>query len=112
MKIGDEFRNAGLPVITEIFSRQQLRNLSFIWIIAAAVSVLFFPASGIMHNHYFSFILIGGVAFFMIWIASLAFRGEIMVHWKKAFISVNIFYLFIIVILIADKFSEPYLYVK
>lgn len=110
MKIGDEFKSAGLPVITEIFSRSQLRNLSFTWIIAAAVAVLIFPVSGIMHSTVISFGMVAGVVLFMIRMSLLSFRGEIMAQWKKSFVTVNLFYLFIIVILIADKFAEPYIY--
>lgn len=110
MKIGDEFKSAGLPVITEIFSGSQLRNLSFIWIFAAAVAVLVFPVSGIMHSAVISFVMVAGVVLFMMRMFLLSFRGEIMAQWRKSFVTVNLFYLFIIVILIADKFAEPYLY--
>ena len=32
IKIGSEFRDAGMPVITSLFEPRQIRNLSFIWI--------------------------------------------------------------------------------
>jgi len=110
MKIGDEFKTAGLPVITEIFSKRQLRNLSFIWIAAAAVTVLIFPVAGIMYNSTIAFVMTGVIILFLVRIVRLSFYGEIMKQWRQAFTTVNLFYLFIILILIADKFSEPYLY--
>lgn len=110
IKIGDEFRSAGLPVITDIFSPSRLRNLSFVWIFAAAVAVLAFPVSGIMHSTTIAFVMVGGVILFMIRICMLTFRGELAEQWKETFITVNFFYLFIILVLIADKFAEPYLY--
>jgi len=110
IRIGDEFRSAGLPVITDIFSPSRLRNLSFVWIFCAAVAVLVFPVTGIMHSTTIAFVMVGGVILFMIGMFLLSFRGEIMANWRKSFITVNLFYLFIIVILIADKFAEPYLY--
>lgn len=110
MKIGDEFKTAGLPVITEIFSRRQLRNLSFTWIFAAAVTVIIFPAAGIMHNDWIAFVMIGVIVLFLARITLLTFTGEIMKKWRKAFVTVNLFYLFIILVLIADKLSESYLY--
>jgi len=33
----------------------------------------------------------------------LSYRGNLVEHWKKAFITVNLFYLFIILVLIADR---------
>ena len=35
----------------------------------------------------------------------LSYRGDLMSHWKKAFITVNLFYLVIILVLIADKIA-------
>lgn len=110
MKIGDEFKSAGFPVITEVFSRNQLRNISFIWIIASAVFVAIFPVSGIMHSSVVAFVMLGVVFFFQYRIFILVIKGDIMSQWRKAFMTVNLFYLFIILILIADKFTDAYLY--
>ena len=110
MKVGGEFKNAGFPVITEIFSKVQLRNISFIWIFAAAVSVMIFPVAGIMHSNFVSFLMLAGVVYFLVKMYLLSFRGELMQHWRRAFITENLFYLFIILILIADKFLVSYLY--
>lgn len=110
IKIGDEFSSAGLPVITKIFSDFQLRNINFIWIFSTAVAVLIFPVSGIMHSTIISFVMVGGVILFMVRMVILTFRGEVIEQWRRSFMTVNLFYLFIILILIADKFAEPYLY--
>lgn len=109
MKVGDEFRDAGLPVITDKFSKLQLRNVSFTWMVAAALSVSIFPASGIIQSRIISLIMLAGVIFFLVLVYRLTFKGEIMTHWRKTFIAENLFYLFIIVMLIADQFSELYL---
>ncbi|MCA1746499.1 MAG: protoheme IX farnesyltransferase, partial [Bacteroidales bacterium] len=66
MKVGDEFRDAGLPVITDIFSKRQLRNISFIWIFATAVTVMIFPVAGIMHSSIVSFLMLAGVVYFLV----------------------------------------------
>jgi hypothetical protein len=33
----------------------------------------------------------------------LTYRGDLIKHWKKAFITVNLFYLILILVLIADR---------
>ena len=110
MKVGNEFRDAGLPVITDIFSKRQLRNISFIWIFATAVTVMIFPVAGIMHSSIVSFLMLAGVVYFLVRMYMLSYRGELILHWRRAFITENLFYLFIILILIADKFLVSYLY--
>lgn len=110
MKVGDEFQDAGLPVITSIFSRVQLRNISFSWIFAAGISVVIFPLLHIIENSWLTYLLIAIIVLFLVRMFFLSFRGELMENWKQAFITVNLFYLFIILLLIADKLIEPYLY--
>jgi heme o synthase len=110
IKVGDEFRDAGLPVITEIFTKNQLRNISFVWIFAAALSVTIFPVAGIMHSSLVSLLMLAGVAYFLVRMYLLSYRGELILQWRRAFITENLFYLFIILILIGDKFFVSYLY--
>lgn len=110
MKVGDEFRDAGLPVITSLFSKTQLRNISFSWIFSAAIAVAVFPVFHIIYSTWLAYLLLAVIAIFLVIMFILSFRGEIMEHWKKAFVTVNLFYLFIILLLIADKLIEPYLY--
>lgn len=111
IKIGDEFREAGLPVITEIFSAGQLRSISFAWIIAAAASVVIFPVTGIMHVRWMGILILSGVVIFLIILMIHTFRGDLTRKWRFSFVAVNLFYLFIILALIGDKLIEMYLYV-
>ncbi|HKK63729.1 MAG TPA: protoheme IX farnesyltransferase [Bacteroidales bacterium] len=104
IKVGDEFKNAGLPVITELLSKDQLRKISFIWMIAASVSVVIFPAAGIMHSYIIAFIMIAGVLIFGLIILRITIKGDMLKNWRKLFITENLFYLYIITILIADKY--------
>jgi protoheme IX farnesyltransferase len=103
IKIGSEFRDAGMPVITSLFETRQIRNLSFIWIAATGVIVLMLPATPIIRNRAISLILIVSAILFLVRMFQLIYRGDLMKHWKKAFITVNLFYLVIILVLIADR---------
>jgi protoheme IX farnesyltransferase len=103
LKVGDEFHQAGLPVITSFFDHRQIRNLSFIWIAATGVCVLMLPATPIIRHQAMSLILIAAAIIFLIRMFRLSYRGNLVQHWKKAFITVNLFYLMIILVLIADR---------
>ena len=103
IKVGDEFRQAELPVITSLFDQKQIRNLSFIWIAATGVCVLMLPATPIIRHRGMSLILIAAAIYFLIRMFLLSYRGNLVEHWKKAFITVNLFYLLIILVLIADR---------
>lgn len=103
LKIGTQFRDAGMPVITNLLDARQIRNLSFIWIVATAVVVMMLPVTPIMENRLVSVLLIILTIGFMIRMFRLSYRGDLLQHWKKAFITVNLFYLVIILALIANK---------
>lgn len=103
LKIGNQFHEAGLPVITSLFDPRQIRNLSFIWIAATGVIVMMLPATPIIRNRGVSLVLIAAAILFLVRMFLLTYRGELINHWKKAFITVNLFYLVIILVLIADR---------
>jgi protoheme IX farnesyltransferase len=103
VKIGSEFRDAGLPVITSLFDTRQIRNLSFIWIAATGVIVMMLPATPIIQHRSISLVLIASAILFLIRMFQLIYSDDLMKHWKKAFITVNLFYLVIILVLIADR---------
>ena len=103
LKIGSEFRDAGMPVITSLFEPRQIRNLSFIWIAATGVIVMMLPATPIIRNRLISLFLIASALLFLIRMFQLTYKGDLIKHWKKAFITVNLFYLVIILVLIADR---------
>ena len=103
LKVGDEFHQAGLPVITSLFDQRQIRNLSFIWIAATGSCVLMLPATPIIRHLAISLLLIVAAVLFLVRMFLLSYRGNLVQHWKKAFITVNLFYLLIILALIADR---------
>ena len=103
LKVGDEFHRAGLPVITSLFDHRQIRNLSFMWIAATGVCVLMLPVTPIIQHRAMSLVLIVAAIYFLIRMFRLSYQGNLVEHWKKAFITVNLFYLLIILVLIADR---------
>jgi len=103
LKIGAEMREAGLPVLTSLFDRRQIRNLSFTWIGATGAIVLMLPATPVIGSRIVATVLIVLTVFFLVRMYLLSFRGDLVDHWKKAFITVNLFYLVIIFALITDR---------
>lgn len=110
LRIGREYQDAGLPVITSLLDTRQIRNLSFIWIAATSSIVLMLPATPIMENRLVSLVLILLTLGFMFRMFRLSYRGDLVARWKMAFITVNLFYLVIILALIADRLLTSDIY--
>jgi heme o synthase len=102
LKIGSEFEEAGLPSITALLDARQIRNLSYTWIAATGVSVMMLPVTPVIRHSLASVVLVIASVAFLVHMFYLSYHGNLISHWKKAFITVNLFYLTLILVLIAD----------
>jgi protoheme IX farnesyltransferase len=50
MRTGEDYRRAGLPSLTSVFSREQLARVTFVWMLATAVASLVFPLFGVTRS--------------------------------------------------------------
>lgn len=100
---GEEYEKAGLPSPAALFSRPQLRRVIFIWISAAAISVLFIPMGGVVQNY------LTGISLFTasVW---LIFRGVRVLRagdrddcFILAFRGINVFVFIIMLLLSIDN---------
>ena len=100
MLFGDQYKLAGLPSLTDIFSEVQLKRVTYAWVlttIASAFLVLFF----VFTSRILLFILLAYVLFLMISFSrSVIFRENFKV--LQAFYQLNFLYLFMMLFLIAE----------
>lgn len=98
-----DYRKAGLPTLTKIFSANQLTRITFIWILATIVTGFLIPLFGIIHiNWIIAVMFLAGI--FFIWKASeLVRKDSEKADYRFAFNSINSFVLFIVSAVIIDK---------
>ncbi len=99
----DDYRQADFPVLTDIFDRWQLTRLTYIWIIALAVSCLLIPLFGRDSSIFIDLLLIAsGVV--LIWRSRHLLRQYYNIKtFKLAFMQVNLYVLTVILFLSAGK---------
>ena len=99
---GDEYKEAGLPSLTEVFTRTQLGRIIFIWIISTSVSCLFLSASGIIHASLINYSLFG-VSLSLALYGSETFRkGD--PHYSLVFNVINLYMFVVLALLSIDRF--------
>lgn len=101
LKYSTEYKLAGIQSITDRFSIPQLRRLVCTWTIATALSGSIF-AFLIILNHNISFFLIqlcslALIIYFISWLLKQSAYQS-----RRAFISINLYYLQVMLIIIAD----------
>lgn len=101
LKNTGDYEKASFPTLTQLFSPQQVANLTIIWIFATAMAAVMLVLFGIIQSTTIS-LLIFLLAFFLL----ASFRKWLNIKTipdpSPAFISLNIFYLLIMLLLVAD----------
>jgi heme o synthase len=100
---GEEYESAGFPSMTRALSRQQCANLTFIWLLTAAASVLLFPLYGMISSPWTCLALLACC----LWLAGksiVILRRNLAAQssWP-IFRSINAYALCIMVLLVADS---------
>lgn len=104
---GYDYERAGLPSLTRIFSPEQLKRLTFIWIVATAVAYLLIPILGTVNSNPVNFCLLAA-ALWLVWNATNLLRADTKnFSYKRAFREINIYALLVISLLSVDKLIIP-----
>lgn len=103
MVLDKDYQKAGFPTLTQIFNQQQLGRITFIWIIATAVTGLLIPLFQISQNEFINYSLFIAA----IWLAfksiNLLQQTQETSAFRFAFRSINYFALFVVIVVSIDK---------
>ncbi len=100
---GEEYRLAGLPALTEMFTATQLARVIFIWIIATAVSCLFIVVAGVILSPLIRFFLFGSSLWIILNGTRLLQERQMKFAYSFAFRRINIYILLVMTLLSIDK---------
>lgn len=100
---GSDYEKAGFPTLTKVFSEEQLSRITYIWIIALAISSLLIPLfSFAAHLVTIMLLLLAGL-----WLVLKSqnvikdYHNKIV--FRKAFYLINIYVLIVVVIITVDR---------
>ncbi|HNQ83656.1 MAG TPA: heme o synthase [Bacteroidales bacterium] len=104
LKYGEEYTKAGYPSITSVYSSRQIKHITFIWILATAVSTLMLPAFNVVE----SWVVMGGLLISSMWLVGQFTRllslKEMPFSPIRYFMKINYFVLAVIIFLSIDRF--------
>lgn len=104
LKYGEEYAGAGFPSVTQVYSARQLKNITFIWILATVVAVLALPVFDVVD----SWVVMGGLLLSSVWLLAeftrLLSPRDLPFNPMKYFIKINYFVLAVIIFLSLDRF--------
>jgi protoheme IX farnesyltransferase len=104
LKYGEEYTVAGFPSITQVYSSGQIKRITFIWILATAISAIMLPAFNVVE----SWVVIAGLFLSSTWLVGQFTRllsvKDISFSPIKYFMKINYFVLAVIIFLSLDRF--------
>ena len=98
---GKEYEEAGLPALTRIFSFKQFSRITFFWILITAASGLLFPFYGVVSSLWVCFALLICSIALIVMTTPLLRRNHSLHSLRRAFHSINIYALLVMLLLIA-----------
>jgi protoheme IX farnesyltransferase len=103
LKFGKEYEKAGFPSITSIYTDKQIKNTTFIWTMATAVTALMLPVFGIINSAIMGAGLLTAVMWLVVVFSKLVRPSEEKFNARYYFMKINYFVLFIIIFLSIDS---------
>ena len=100
---GEDYKQAGFPTLTQIFSPDQLGRITFVWIITTVMIGLLIPIFGVVRSNIINY----GLFVAGLWLAWNAIRLLRSTKEKKyfrfAFMEINVFAILVVVLISIDK---------
>lgn len=101
--LDEDYKKAGMPTLTSLFSKDQLARVTFIWIIATAISSLFLPMVALVETEIIKYLIVFSVILLSINSVKLLKYSEENNSIRYAFRNINFFVLFVVSIISFDK---------
>ena len=103
VRYGEEYKSAGMPNLTSIFSTFQIKRLTFTWVLSSVVAALFLCYFEIIRISFITLILVVA-SIYLIWkFAGLLKDPEIHCNTGRYSVLLNSYFLLIMILLISDR---------
>ncbi len=104
---GEEYEQAGLPSLTRVMTRRQIARVTFVWICSAASAGILLPLYGAVTSPLLYASLMPAVAWLVLQGAGLLRTQQPFVRARSAFRQLNVYIVFVMVILSAERIFAP-----
>ena len=103
LKYGEEYKKAGIPNLTDLFSHAQIKRITFIWVVTSAIAAVFLCYFEIIKTRLIIGILILASALLIFRFSELLrIHGE-KYNYRKYSITLDLYFLLVLVLLISDR---------
>lgn len=108
MLYGSDYEKGGFPTLNKVFSPDQLKRITFVWLIGNVITAMLLPLV-LQINYSVSFYLLAAISVWMVYVSVkflLKVSGRIEI--RNTFIAINFYTLLLITILSIDKLIKVF----
>ncbi len=98
-----DYVSSGLPTIMSRFNEVQLSRITFSWIVATALSALLFPLFNLVEGWVTVLMIIFSAGALIVYSARLLKHDTGRLAFRKAFMGINYFVLYMVIVISIDK---------
>ena len=103
MKYGEDYKQAGIPSLTDIFTLSQISRLTFSWVVSSVAAALFLCYFEIIQSRLIIAILVA-VSIYIIWrFTDLLTTGINKNNYGKYSRVLDLYFLLVLLLLISDR---------
>jgi len=103
LKYGEEYNKAGIPNLTDIFTKDQINRLTFTWVVISVIAAMFLCYFEIIRTETITVILLVASAFLIWKFSALIKTGPDKKAYKKYSLLLDLYFLLILLLLISDR---------
>jgi protoheme IX farnesyltransferase len=103
LKYGEEYNKAGIPNLTDIFTKDQINRLTFTWVVISVIAAMFLCYFEIIRTETITVILLVASAFLIWKFSALIKTGPDKKTYKKYSLLLDLYFLLILLLLISDR---------
>ncbi|HAF27544.1 MAG TPA: hypothetical protein DCG75_00710 [Bacteroidales bacterium] len=103
IKYNDDYLKAGFGSLSKTFSGEQIKRIVFNWVLGTSITSLFLPYYGIIQSLFIIILLLIANFWIIVSFYKIIFNKRDVFNFKKAFISINVFMILVMILLIIDS---------
>ena len=103
LKYGEEYKDAGVPSLTDVFTRLQIKRLTFTWVATSVIAALFLCYFEIIRNGFVIVILLIASAILIWQFSELIIKREVSNKFDKYSIILYLYFMLILILMIIDR---------
>jgi len=102
LKYDKEYQAAGLPTLLQLFSMNQVRSMTMVWVAATAMTGILLPITGVVRSGITTALVLMITLLLLVSLRKWLTQQSIMKP-GRAFMNINLYYLGMMVLLITDS---------